>query len=169
MKTLYELDENSVNLVLTNIRDEIRKIHDEAEKSILITDKHDGINEEDLVIQIDRILLEQALLTQIENSLRVNKDKEDLAFHFDYCIKSGFLEVRYSNNGLPANPKIAAKMFTNKYHRGDGEGGGFGQQLIQKVLNFHKEGNLKGSVRMNRDAEKEFGFTMSFPLPSNQR
>jgi K+-sensing histidine kinase KdpD len=168
MKRLNELDENNANLEMTNIYDEIRRIHDDVGKDFVTTHNIDGVKEEDLFIQVDRRLLEQACLTQIENCVRMNKDKKDLTMKFSYRIKQSFLEVRYSNNGKPAESEIATKMFTNKYHRGDGDGNGFGQKLIQTVMSFHKEGNLIGNVKMNRNAHEEFGFTMSFPLPRNQ-
>ena len=168
MKKLYELDENNLNTELINIRDEIKLIHNKNKNNFLFNDDVNGLKEQKLLVEIDKALLEQALLTQIENSLRVNKNKDDLTFNFDYSIRAGFMEIKYTNNGKPASKKIASTMFTENYHSGFGEGGGFGQKLIKSIFGMHAIGNLKGKVRMNKDAEKIFGFTMFIPLPINQ-
>ena len=171
MKKLNSIGQDSFNPELGDIRKEIVNIINNSGEKILVKHKlGSGMDKDYLKIDFDKSLLEQALLTQIENSCRVNKGMDDLMFVFKYNIRSGFLEVRYSNNGKAASPEIASTMFTDQYHSGYGEGGGFGQKLIAKVLSFHKVGNLEGRVRMNSDAEKTFGFTMSLPLPAkNQR
>ncbi|MFA6844218.1 MAG: ATP-binding protein [Sphaerochaetaceae bacterium] len=113
------------------------------------------------MIEFDENLVKQVLLNLIKNAMNAMEKGGTLTLSMKLDGNNVLLKVRDTGSGIPAEnlSKIFEPYFTTKT-----SGTGLGLTVVYKVMKEHK-----GDVSVQSKVGEGTCFTLSFPVPENQR
>lgn len=112
-------------------------------------------------LDLDERYIKQALLNLIKNGITAMPDGGNLKFETQ--ISSEDVQLKISDNGVGIPEENMAKIF-EPYFTTREFGSGLGLTVVYKILKEHG-----GEISLTSKAGEGTAFTMSFPVPSDER